>query len=117
MKFRIYIFIFLLYPALAHTDKMYFTSNVYSDYCHTVARIFTQLLHNGSYRTVGNIHLEEVNQRGGNRNIVLRVNGQVRLNYTFSPARRFTSPPEDRVASDMVNLLIRDKKAIRTISN
>lgn len=117
MKLRKYLFVFLLCPMLACADKLYFTSDVYSDYCHTIARIFTQLLHSGSYRTVGNIHIEEVSQRGGNRNIVLRVNGRVRLNYAFSPARRFTSPAEDRVAMDMLNLLVRDKKAIKTNIN
>ena len=117
MKLRKHLLLILFCPMLACADKMYFTSDVYSDYCHTVTRMFTQLLHNGSYRTVGNIHVEEVNQRGGNRNIILRVNGRVRLNYSFSPARRFSSPPEDKVAMDMVNLLIRDKKAIRTDSN
>ena len=100
--------------SVVHSGKIYFTSSVHSEYAHAVARLLVQKLYTDSYRTVGSIHLEEVQGRNGGRSLLLTINGRQALNYQYSLTRQSNNLFEEQVAVNIVNRLIAEKKAVRT---
>ena len=103
-----------LTSTVVYSDRMFFTSNLYTDYAHTVARMLVQKLFMDSYRTVGRIHLEEIPGRNNSKTLRLSINGTETLNYQYSLARRSNNLPEEQVAANIVNRLVAEKKAVRT---